>query len=213
MNNELIYQKIYEMLVSANEKFNLTRITDYDDFITKHVKDSMLGLPLIKGKVLDIGSGAGFPGLVFAVENGSLDVTMLDSVGKKVNYVNTVISALGLKNARAIHSRVEDLPDKGAFDTVTARAVARLNVLAEYALPFVKIGGAFIAYKSGDSEEEINEAKYAIKILGGKIERVMEEVLDEQTVRKIIVVRKISRSPDLYPRKGNKARLNPLIEK
>lgn len=213
MNNELIYQKIYEMLVSANEKFNLTRITDYDDFITKHVKDSMLGLPLIKGKVLDIGSGAGFPGLVFAVENGSLDVTMLDSVGKKVNYVNTVISALGLKNARAIHSRVEDLPDKGAFDTVTARAVARLNVLAEYALPFVKIGGAFIAYKSGDSEEEINEAKYAIKILGGKIERVMEEVLDEQTVRKIIVVRKISRSPDLYPRKGNKARLNPLIAK
>ena len=177
------------------------------------VKDSMLGLPLIKGKVLDIGSGAGFPGLVFAVENGSLDVTMLDSVGKKVNYVNTVISALGLKNARAIHSRVEDLPDKGAFDTVTARAVARLNVLAEYALPFVKIGGAFIAYKSGDSEEEINEAKYAIKILGGKIERVMEEVLDEQTVRKIIVVRKISRSPDLYPRKGNKARLNPLIAK
>lgn len=213
MKNELIYQKIYEMLVSANEKFNLTRITDYDDFITKHVKDSMLGLPLIKGKVLDIGSGAGFPGLVFAVENGSLDVTMLDSVGKKVNYVNTVISALGLKNARAIHSRVEDLPDKGAFDTVTARAVARLNVLAEYALPFVKIGGAFIAYKSGDSEEEINEAKYAIKILGGKIERVMEEVLDEQTVRKIIVVRKISRSPDLYPRKGNKARLNPLIAK
>lgn len=213
MKNELIYQKIYEMLVSANEKFNLTRITDYDDFITKHVKDSMLGLPLIKGKVLDIGSGAGFPGLVFAVENGSLDVTMLDSVGKKVNYVNTVISALGLKNARAIHSRVEDLPDKGAFDTVTARAVARLNVLAEYALPFVKIGGAFIAYKSGDSEEEINEAKYAIKILGGKIERVMEEVLDEQTVRKIIVVRKISRSPALYPRKGNKARLNPLIAK
>ena len=213
MKNELIYQKIYEMLVSANEKFNLTRITDYDDFITKHVKDSMLGLPLIKGKVLDIGSGAGFPGLVFAVENGSLDVTMLDSVGKKVNYVNTVISALGLKNARAIHSRVEDLPDKGAFDTVTARAVARLNVLAEYALPFVKIGGAFIAYKSGDSEEEINEAKYAIKILGGKIERVMEEVLDEQTVRKIIVVRKISRSPALYPRKGNKSRLNPLIAK
>ena len=125
MNNELIYQKIYEMLVSANEKFNLTRITDYDDFITKHVKDSMLGLPLIKGKVLDIGSGAGFPGLVFAVENGSLDVTMLDSVGKKVNYVNTVISALGLKNARAIHSRVEDLPDKPTPIAQASRKTAR----------------------------------------------------------------------------------------
>ena len=208
-----VYEKMYKMLVEANEKFNLTRITDESEFLVKHVYDSKLGLPYVKGRVLDIGSGAGFPGIVLKIEKPELDVTMIDSVSKKVNYLNSLIQALELKKICAFHTRVEDLPEKEKFDTVTARAVARLNVLAEYALPFVKIGGAFVAYKAEDSEEEINEAKYAIKLLGGKIEKVVEARLDENTVRKIIVIRKISSTPNTYPRKGNKPRTSPIIEK
>ncbi len=136
---------------------------------------------------------------------------MVDSVRKKVDYLNAVIEELELKNIRAVHSRIEDIKEKESFDTVTARAVARLNVLAEYALPFVKTGGVFVSYKAENCEDEINEAKRAIILLGGKIERTESIALSEDTVRKIIVIRKIKPSPKVYPRGGNKPRNNPIV--
>ena len=211
MNNEKIYEKLYNLLTEYNSRFNLTAIKGYEDYLVKHVRDSMLGLPYVNGRVLDIGSGAGFPALVMKTEKPELDVTMTDSVGKKVNYLSAVIDALGMTGIRAVHTRIEDMKDFGAYDTVTARAVARLAVLAEYGLPFVRIGGALVAYKAADCGEEIKEAGRAIKLLGGEIERTDEIKLTDDITRSIIVVRKTSPSPKGYPRKGNKPRLSPLV--
>ena len=211
MNNEKIYEKLYNLLTEYNSRFNLTAIKGYEDYLVKHVRDSMLGLPYVSGRVLDIGSGAGFPALVLKTEKPELDVTMTDSVGKKVNYLSAVIDALGMTGIRAVHTRIEDMKDFGAYDTVTARAVARLAVLAEYGLPFVRIGGALVAYKAADCGEEIKEAGRAIKLLGGEIERTDEIKLTDDITRSIIVVRKTSPSPKGYPRKGNKPRLSPLV--
>lgn len=143
MCKKIAYDKLYGILCEYNEKINLTAISGYEDFSVKHIKDSMLGLPYVSGKVLDIGSGAGFPALVLKNEKPELDITMLDSVRKKVNYLNYIIETFGLEKIRAVHARIEDLPEPGKYDTVTARAVAKLAVLAEYALPFLKIGGSF----------------------------------------------------------------------
>lgn len=210
MCKKIAYDELYKILCEYNAKFNLTAISGYEDFMVKHIEDSRLGLPYVSGRVLDIGSGAGFPALVLKNEKPELDMTMLDSVGKKVNYLNAVIGHFGLEKTRAVHARIEDLPEKGAYDTVTARAVAKLGVLAEYALPFLKIGGAFVAYKSADCEDEINAAKGAIKMLGGRIEKVADVPLTDEIVRRLIVVRKIAPTPKGYPRGGNKPRLAPL---
>ena len=211
MNNEKIYEKLYNLLTEYNSRFNLTAIKGYEDYLVKHVRDSMLGLPYVNGRVLDIGSGAGFPALVLKTEKPELDVTMTDSVGKKVNYLSAVIDALEMTGIRAVHTRIEDLKDFGAYDTVTARAVARLAVLAEYGLPFVRTGGTLVAYKAADCGEEIKEAGRAIKLLGGEIERADEIKLTDDITRTIIVVRKKAPSPKGYPRKGNKPRLSPLV--
>lgn len=205
------YEELYELLTEYNSKFNLTAIKSKEDYYTKHIADSMLGLPYVKGKVLDIGSGAGFPALVLKTENPDLDITMVDSVGKKINYLNAVIEKLGLKGIIAVHNRIEDIGGHESYDTVTARAVARLNVLAEYALPYLKTGGHFVAYKASDSDEEIKEAKYAIGLLGGRIKDIKEEILDENTVRRIVIIEKIKNTPSSYPRKNNKPRISPLI--
>lgn len=210
MFKKIDYDKLYDILCEYNEKVNLTAISDYEDFYVKHIRDSMLGLPYVKGRVLDVGSGAGFPALVLKNENPDLDITMLDSVNKKVVYLNEVISIFGLENTRAIHSRIEDIKEFEGFDTVTARAVAKLASLSEYCLPFVKIGGCFVAYKSSGCDEEINEAKVAIKMLGGQIEAVNDIPLNDEITRKIIVIRKVKHTPKGYPRSGNKPRIAPL---
>ena len=136
-----IYEKLYGLLTEWNGKFNLTAIKSKEDFEIKHIRDSMLGLPFINGKVLDVGSGAGFPGLVIKIEKPECDVTLIDSVRKKTDYLTTVINELGLSGIRAVHTRVEDITERESFDTVTARAVAPLVTLAEYCLPFVRLGG------------------------------------------------------------------------
>ena len=205
-----VYEKLYKLLAEWNGKFNLTAIKSKEDYEIKHIRDSMLGLPYISGKVLDIGSGAGFPGLVIKIEKPETDVTLVDSVRKKTDYLTYAIDALGLKNIRALHTRIEDLKNKESYDTVTARAVARMNVLAEYCLPFVKTGGVMVAYKSADCDEEMNEAERAIKLLGGETAASELFDLDENTKRRIIVIKKVKRSPDGYPRSGNKPRLKPL---
>lgn len=209
--NISVYEKLYGILTEYNARFNLTAIKSKEDYYTKHIADSMLGLPYVRGKVLDIGSGAGFPALVLKIEKPELDVTMVDSVGKKVGYLQTVIEKLGLHGITALHSRIEDIVGRESYDTVTARAVARLNVLAEYALPFLKKGGKFVAYKAEDSDEEIKEAEYAVKLLGGTISAVKEEKLDDETVRRLVIVKKIRSTPPAYPRKNNKPRLAPLV--
>ena len=210
MCKKFAYDKLYGILCEYNEKINLTAISGYEDFSVKHIKDSMLGLPYVSGKVLDIGSGAGFPALVLKNEKPELDITMLDSVRKKVNYLNYIIETFGLEKIRAVHARIEDLPELEKYDTVTARAVAKLAVLAEYALPFLKIGGSFVAYKSTGCEDEINEAKPAIKLLGGSIEAVNDLPLNDEITRRIIIIRKNGHTPKGYPRKGNKPRISPI---
>ena len=205
--------ELYEnMLLEWNKKFNLTAITEHGDIEVKHFYDSVTAQKFLSEgvSVLDIGSGAGFPGLVIKIEKPETDVTLVDSVRKKTDYLTYAIDALGLKNIRALHTRIEDLKNKESYDTVTARAVARMNVLAEYCLPFVKTGGVMVAYKSADCDEEMNEAERAIKLLGGETAASELFDLDENTKRRIIVIKKVKSSPDGYPRSGNKPRLKPL---
>ena len=206
-----VYEKMYELLTEWNGRFNLTAIKSKEDFEIKHIRDSMLGLPFINGTVLDVGSGAGFPGLVIKIEKPETRVTLLDSVRKKTEYLCEAIEKLGLNGITAVHSRIEDMKERESYDTVTARAVARLATLTEYCLPFVKTGGVFVAYKSADTEEEIKEAGRVIELLGGRTEINDVFDLDGETKRRIIVIRKIKPSPPSYPRKGNKPRKDPVI--
>ncbi len=200
-----------DFLIEQNKLFNLTAITDPQEIVTKHFIDSLAALPYIKGKVADIGTGAGFPGMVLAIVMQQNEFALIDSLNKRVNFLNELRDKLGLTNANAIHSRAEDLPKTRTYDTIVSRAVSRLNTLCEYCLPFVKTGGTFISYKSDDCEEEINEAKNAIKILGGKIEDVKQvNVFGTDIVRKLVLIKKIKETPQKYPRSQNKPKKQPL---
>ena len=203
---------LYKLIMEHNKKVNVTTIVDYENFLIKHIKDSELGEKYIEGNnILDIGSGAGFPGIIIASNDSNKKVTMIDSVNKKVAVINDLINKLEISNAKAIHTRIEDFKEKQQFDTVTARAVAPLNILAEYALPFVKVGGLFIAYKSSGSDDEIEAAKNAIKILGGKIEKIADEKLSDEITRKFIFIRKLKSCDNKYPRGKNLPRISPLV--
>ncbi len=207
------FERYYALLLEWNERFNLTAITEKNDVFVKHFLDSISAAPLIpqNASVLDIGAGAGFPSLPLKIVRDDLSVTCVDSVNKKVTFLGAVIDELGLKNARAIHSRAEDLPKTG-YDSVVSRAVASLNVLCEYCLPFVKIGGALIAYKSEKTDEELAAATNAIKILGGKVKEIRDvsDFVGGETTRKLIVIEKIAPTPPKYPRGKNLPRLKPL---
>lgn len=208
MCKKIDYKELYEVLEAYNVKVNLTAIEGYENYMVKHIEDSKLGLPYISGRVLDIGSGAGFPGLVIKNEKPECDVTLIDSVRKKVDYLKHVIERFGLDGIRAVHTRIEDFPEREAFDTVTARAVARLVTLAEYALPFVRKGGAFVAYKTPD-DAELKEAERAIGMLGGRVETVKDMTPGDMS-RRLIVIRKVKSTPAGYPRRMNKPRTSPL---
>ena len=206
----------YKLLKEWNEKINLTAIIEEDDVIEKHFLDSVISFNKIKdeAKVIDIGSGAGFPGIPLKILKEGINITLVDSVNKKVIFLNEVIKILGLKGVSAIHSRIEDLACKPEyrenFDFVVSRAVSRLNVLCEYSLPFLKINGNMIAYKSIDAQNEIEEAKNAIKVLGGRfIELVNIPFKDME--RNLVIIKKIEQTNKKYPRSGNKPRLNPII--
>lgn len=211
LNKEEKFNLYSSLLLEWNEKFNLTAITDKEEIKEKHFIDSLSALPYIdKGcSLLDIGSGAGFPGIPLKIIREDLSVTLLDSVNKKVIFLCEVIKSLELKNIKAIHSRVEDLKKEEKFDVVVSRAVAELRTLSEYALPFVKVGGLFISYKSEKTDEEIKNAKNALSILGGKIIEVVE-VSRNGNNRKLIIIKKISETPIKYPRGKNLPRVKPL---
>lgn len=206
------FNRYAEMLRERNEKINLTAITEPEEVKVKHFLDSCSAAELLPGgaSVLDIGSGAGFPGLPLKIVRPDLTVTLLDSVNKKVAFVSDVVAELKLSRVTAVHARIEDFPHKGEYDAVVSRAVAELSTLAEYALPFVKIGGAFIAYKSEKAESEAEAAASAITLLGGRIREIREAFVATGLTRKLIIIDKIAPTPPKYPRVKNLPRLKPL---
>ena len=205
----------YLLLIEWNEKINLTAITEFMDVVIKHFYDSVVCYKEISenAKIIDIGCGAGFPGVPLKILRPDLKVTLVDSVNKKLIFINELISKLNLKGIECIHSRAEDLAFKDDFrqcyDYVVSRAVANLSTLCEYCLPFVKVGGSLLAYKSVDVNDEVNTAKNAIYTLGGKLETIKDFSV-ENYCRNLVVIKKISNSPTKYPRGGNKPRANPL---
>jgi len=211
LNNDQIrqFEQYKDLLLGWNEKINLTAITDEQGIIVKHFVDSLTCLKYIEdnAKVLDVGTGAGFPGIPLKIMKNNIDVTLLDSLNKRIIYLNDVIDKLMLGKINAIHGRAEELGKKKEyrekFDIVTARAVANLRVLSEYCLPFVKKDGSFIAMKGSNVEEEIKEAESIIDKLGGKIEKVERIILmsNEEIVHHIVQIKKVKITPNEYPRR------------
>ena len=207
----------YELLTAKNKVMNLTAITEYNDVVRKHFIDSMMISRVLDMKKInslcDVGTGAGFPGIPLKIVYPHIQLTLVDSVGKRVNFLSEVVEKLGLEDVETIHSRTEDLAHnqkyREKYDMVTARAVASMNVLAEYCIPYAKIGGYFAAYKSGNIEEEIENAKNAVKILGGKIEKTDVFEIYEMG-RSIVLIKKASSTPKMYPRKAGTPSKNPL---
>lgn len=207
------FKKYYELLIFYNDKFNITAITKKEDVYIKHFIDSALGAEYFKkGRVIDVGSGGGFPAIPLKIMNNDLCVTLLEATGKKCEFLKTVSTELDLKDVNVINGRAEDVAKnpiyREQFDYCTARAVARLNTLSEYCIPFVKKGGYFISFK-GDISEEIKESENAVKILGGKIISVKEYMLDGAK-RCLIDIEKIAVTDKKYPRGNGKERKNPL---
>ena len=212
----LIY---YEMLFERNKVMNLTAISEYEEVLKKHFVDSLC---LVKAcelsadkSLIDVGTGAGFPGLALKIAFPELKVTLLDSLNKRVLFLDDVIRELGLKDVYAIHGRAEDLARPGKlrekYDLCVSRAVANLSTLSEYCLPFVKVGGMFIAYKSEKVFEELSAANCSISLLGGELERQIEYILPNSDIyRNLIAIRKKKKTSDRFPRKSGIPTRNPL---
>lgn len=211
----LTLEQYAKMLAEWNEKMNLTAICDKEGIATKHFLDSSTALLTgkVKGRVIDVGCGAGFPGLVLKILREDIDLVLLDSLNKRLNFLNAVIDETGLSNVATVHARAEDGARRmrEEFDTVVSRAVANMTVLSEICLPFVKVGGYFLALKGPLADEELSHAKRAIEILGGKVEEIMEaEIPFTDLSHKIIVVKKVRHTPMQYPRKAGIASKSPI---
>lgn len=231
------FMNYYELLIEWNQVMNLTAITDFDEVLKKHFIDS---LSLIKVysvntkmnseisselysstsqnniSIIDIGTGAGFPGIPLKIAFPELKITLLDSLNKRINFLNNVIEELGLKDIEAIHGRAEDFSKKGMlrekFDLCVSRAVANLSTLSEYCLPYVKVGGKFISYKSEKITNEIDIAKKAVSVLGGTIENQVEFMIPNSDIyRNLVVINKNKKTPDKYPRKAGIPAKNPIL--
>ena len=201
----------YELLVDWNEKINLTSITNFEDVFLKHFYDSLClvkGVDLNHQKLLDVGSGAGFPSIPLKIVFEDLNITIIDSLNKRIKFLEVLTDALEIK-VELIHGRVEEHKFKNHYDIVTARAVSNLRVLTELCLPFVKVGGLFIALKGPKYKEEYSESKNAVKVLGGKLEKTIEYDVDNQK-RALILIKKIERTRDKYPRVYGKIKSKPL---
>lgn len=210
----------YEMLVDWNERVNLTAITDFEDVMKKHFVDS---LSLVKAydldreiSVMDVGTGAGFPGLALKIAFPNLCVTLLDSLNKRILFLDEVVRALGLQGVTTVHGRAEDYAKQGQlrerFDLCVSRAVANLTTLSEYCLPFVKVGGQFISYKSEKVSEEIQTAGKAISLLGGRLVKQTEFILpDSDIYRNLVVISKQKPTPKKFPRKAGLPGKEPLL--
>ncbi len=211
------FETLSDLLVEQNKTMNLTAITDPDGIAVKHFADSISVLTAAElpqgSKVLDVGTGAGFPGIPLLIMRPDLDLTMIDSTAKKLKYVENTVNELGLM-ATTLHTRAEEAGQskeyREKFDFVCSRAVAALNVLCEYCLPFVKQNGLFIAMKGAKAQEEIDGAKSAIKLLGGKIIAEKSFSLSDGGERTLVVIKKISQIPPKYPRPSAQIAKKPL---
>ena len=205
------------LLVEWNEKINLTAITDPDEIVMKHFVDSLTVFSAIEipegSRIIDVGTGAGFPGVAMLIARPDLYITLLDSTNKKLNVIRDILENIGLE-ANVVHKRAEEAGQSKDFreryDFATARAVSNLRDLSEYCLPFVKVGGAFISMKSAKADEEIDEGKKAIAVLGGKIREKKTFELEEAGERTIILIEKFSSTPGKYPRPSAKIAKNPI---
>ena len=213
----------YEYLVEKNKVMNLTAITEYEEVITKHFLDSLAVVKTscfkpekMAGKrLIDIGTGAGFPGIPLKIAFPELEILLLDSLNKRINFLNEVTEMLGLTKINTVHGRAEDYAkQKGyreSFDFCVSRAVANLSTLSEYCIPFVKQGGCFISYKSGSVDQELIQAEKAVKILGGQREEVVRfSLADTDMDRSFVVIRKAKPTPKKYPRKAGLPSKEPL---
>lgn len=230
------FESLCSLLVEENKVMNLTAIEDPAEIEIKHFIDSLEAAPLLCSlwaeaifetrtlllpqdasfRLIDVGTGAGFPGIPLKIAFPSAEFVLMDSLNKRINYINKVIETLGLTGISAVAARAEEMAKAGSvsretFDFCVSRAVASLPVLLEYCLPFVRINGFCILYKSGDFEEELNEAQAALQELGGKLVDIQEFVLPETDIRRcLLVIRKIKATPDKYPRRPGKPSKSPI---
>lgn len=215
------FLQYYEMLVEKNKVMNLTGITEYEEVIQKHFLDSLSLIRVIpdiasqKLTVIDLGTGAGFPGIPLKIAFPELEITLMDSLNKRILFLQEVIDTLGLKKVSAVHGRAEEMASNAThrqqYDLCVSRAVSNLAVLTEYCLPFVKKGGLFVSYKSADSDAEIQEGKKAISILGGKLTSVDKFQLPDSDLRRALVcIKKVKDTPKKYPRKAGTPAKLPL---
>lgn len=224
-NLELTEQKekqfgiFYDLLIEKNKVMNLTAITEFDEVIVKHFLDSISlcnYFDLTKAlKVIDLGTGAGFPGIPLKIMFPNLKMTLADSLNKRILFLNEVIDQLKLSEINTVHGRAEDLASemnyRETYDLCVSRAVANLSTLSEYCLPFVKMNGTFISYKSGEVEQEVAASKNAMFLLGGKVQDVIQfQLADSENSRSFVIINKIKKTPRTYPRKAGTPTKNPL---
>jgi len=214
------FNMYYEMLIEKNKVMNLTAITEKEDVIIKHFVDSIAVIPYLKkasiniNSLIDIGTGAGFPGIPLKIIMPDISITLLDSLNKRIKFLEEVVKELNLSGVKAIHGRAEDFANdksyREQYDICVSRAVANLATLSEYCIPFVKENGMFVSYKAGDSEDEINNSKHAIKLLGGRISKVENFILPNEDSRVFVFIDKIKSTDKRYPRKAGVPSKSPL---
>lgn len=211
------FEKYYKLLIEWNEKINLTRIVELEEVAVKHFADSLaitkyFDIPE-NASLIDVGTGAGFPGIPLKIFREDIKLTLLDSLNKRLNFLDTVAEEIGI-DVNTVHSRAEDagkdVAQRESYDIAISRAVARLNTLCEYCIPLVKVGGSFIAMKAADYKEELKEAENAVEMLGGEVVSVNEFNLEGAGERALIVINKKENTPDKYPRAGKKIKNKPL---